>query len=100
MALMNSGIITRLFYWQIVQGTSLRKAVENQSTQEKTFRGKRGQIFTADNHLLVGNTQLYHLMVDKSLLENSAESVAGKLAPILAEQELKESTDTSQIDFK
>ncbi|MBT4124290.1 MAG: penicillin-binding protein 2 [Candidatus Pacebacteria bacterium] len=93
-----SGVIARLFYWQIIQGYSLKKIVENQGTKERVFLGKRGQIFTRNNHLLVGNTDMYHLMVDKSLLEESNENLAKKLSPFLAEKDVKNSTESADLE--
>ncbi len=91
------GVYFRLFYWQIVQGYSLKKIAENQATQQKIELGKRGQIFSSDQQLLVGNKELYHLMVDKSLLKSSPIEISRKLAPILAIKDLNEATDSSQI---
>lgn len=86
------GVTARLFYWQVVQGYSLRATVENQATKESVSAGQRGKIFTADGNLLVGNTTLFHLMADKSLLTNQANSVADSLAPLLVERDLSEQT--------
>lgn len=62
-------VIARLFYWQVVQGYSLKKIAESQAEKETTLEGSRGRIFTADNQLLVGNSSSFHLMADKSLIE-------------------------------
>ncbi|NCN45111.1 MAG: hypothetical protein COU63_00895 [Candidatus Pacebacteria bacterium CG10_big_fil_rev_8_21_14_0_10_36_11] len=91
------GIILRLFYWQIIQGYSLKRVAENQATKEKILTGKRGQIFTSDQHLLVGNKEMYYLMVDKTLLKDSSELLAKKVSSLLAEKELLESSSSGSI---
>jgi len=89
----------RLFYWQVVQGYSLKKIAVDQATQQKTDFGKRGQIFTSDKHLLVGNKEMYNLMVDKSLLSSSTEELSKQLSPLLAEKDLAEATASDELDF-
>lgn len=83
-------VITRLFYWQVVQGASLKKVVESQATKEIVSVGSRGNIFTREGALLVGNTTLFHLMADKTLLSDSPQHIAEDLAPILVERDLQE----------
>ena len=84
------GVISRLFYWQVIEGSSLKKVVENQATKETTSVGRRGNIYTADGQLLVGNTDLFHLMADKTLLTLSTEKIIDALAPLLVERDLNE----------
>lgn len=92
--------MTRLFYWQVVQGASLKKVVENQATKEMVSVGSRGTIFMRDGSLLVGNTTLYHIMADKKLLTDSPQHVAENLAPILVERDLMEheATEAAQAE--
>jgi len=94
-----TGVGLRLFYWQIVQGYSLKKIAENQAIQQQTQLGKRGQIFTSDQHLLVGNQEMYYLMIDKSLINTSTERISQELSPFLAEKDLNEATESSELDF-
>ncbi len=94
-----TGVNLRLFYWQIVQGYSLKKIAENQAIQQQIQLGKRGQIFTSDQHLLVGNQEMYYLMIDKSLINTSIEKISQELSPFLAEKDLNEATDSSELDF-
>jgi cell division protein FtsI/penicillin-binding protein 2 len=94
-----TGVGLRLFYWQIVQGYSLKKIAENQAIQQQTQLGKRGQIFTSDQHLLVGNQEMYYLMIDKSLINTSTEKISQELSPFLAEKDLNEATESGELDF-
>ncbi|MCC6710794.1 MAG: penicillin-binding protein 2 [Candidatus Pacebacteria bacterium] len=94
-----TGVNLRLFYWQIVQGYSLKKIAENQAIQQQIQLGKRGQIFTSDQHLLVGNQEMYYLMIDKSLINTSIEKISQELSSFLAEKDLNEATDSSKLDF-
>lgn len=93
------GVASRLFYWQIVQGYSLKKIAQNQATKQKVEQGRRGQIFTSNNHLLVGNQEMYHLMVDKSLLEESNYEVSKKISPLLALRDFEESSESGKLNL-
>jgi len=93
------GITSRLFYWQIIKGYSLNKIAENQATQQKTTLGKRGQIFTSNNHLLVGNREMYHLMIDKSLVENPNNDLSKKISKILAQRDIIEASNSAELDL-
>jgi cell division protein FtsI (penicillin-binding protein 3)/stage V sporulation protein D (sporulation-specific penicillin-binding protein) len=94
------GIIARLFYWQIIQGYSLKKVVENQAVRETTSVGSRGNIFTADKQLLVGNTAFYHLMADKTLLKTAPDQLAEELAPLLVERDLQDLTASQSAQLE
>lgn len=96
--LLFGSIAVRLFHWQIVEGSSLRKAVESQATREVTNTGKRGSIFTADGNLLVGNAAAYHLMLDKTLWQEDRQKIVDGVAPLLVERDLKdtEATDSAE----
>ena len=72
----------RLFYWQIVIGSTLQKAANKQSQRQVAFSGKRGKIYTSDNYLLVGNQEYYRLFVEPQKIEVNREELAEKLAEI------------------
>lgn len=95
--LLFAGIVSRLFYWQIVEGYSLKKIVESQATRETTSIGKRGNIYTADGELLVGSTDFFHLMADKTLLANSKEEIVNTIAPLLVARDLDEEATKSAL---
>jgi len=89
-------VVARLFYWQVVESSSLRKVAEHQVTKETISTGRRGQIFTADGKLLVGNTSLFHLMLDKNLQKTSPAELIDQLAPLLVERDLEEATEAAK----
>ena len=88
-------IAVRLFHWQVAQSSSLRKVAENQVVKESRTLGERGKIFASQGELLVGNTTLFHLMLDKNLSTATDQQLVDKLAPLLVERDLKDQ-ETSQ----
>lgn len=85
--LINLGFITiiaRLFYWQIIVGSKLKAASNQQMEREVNITGKRGQIFTQDNSLLVGNKSYFKLYLEPHKNKLSQDEFADKLSPILA----------------
>lgn len=81
-------IISRLFYWQIIKGSQLQAAAENQYYRTIVKEGSRGMIYTADNFPLVTNREVYRLFAQPHLLKISPEQAAEQLTQILAKYEL------------
>jgi stage V sporulation protein D (sporulation-specific penicillin-binding protein) len=81
--LLFAGVILRLFYWQIIKGTELRAAADQQYTFFSSVHGSRGKIFTSDGHLLVGNKPIYTLFAQPHLLKKPAKEIALLLADAL-----------------
>ncbi len=76
-------ILSRLFYWQIIEGSWLKTAANNQYQRTLTQQGKRGQIFTSDKHLLVGNISKYRLVAYPQLLTESPDKISQLINPII-----------------
>lgn len=95
-------ITTRLFYWQVLSGSHLQAAAQEQYERSITLSGKRGLIFSADGSPLVANQQVYRVFVQPQVLNQSPESITGMiLDPLLAEnleyQEASESAKKEEI---
>jgi cell division protein FtsI/penicillin-binding protein 2 len=93
-------VLTRLFYWQVVESSTLSKMAERQQVKETTSTGLRGKIFTTEGELLVGNTTLFHLMLDKNLLTTAEQNLIDKLAPLLVERDLQNQEATQGAELK
>ncbi len=76
-------IVTRLFYWQIIKGTALQAQAQDQYQRTQTISGSRGQIFTSDGSLLVGNQTVYRLFAQPQLLEKSPQEITEQVLPVL-----------------
>ncbi len=76
-------IQTRLFYWQIIRGEELKQQANKQAYHSLTIRGQRGTIYTADQHLLVGNEQKYKLYVQPHYLDKKANEIKNEIIDIL-----------------
>jgi cell division protein FtsI/penicillin-binding protein 2 len=81
-------ILTRLFYWQVIQAKTLQAAAENQYQRSFTSSGSRGEIFTSDNYPLVTNEPIYRLFAQPHLLKVNPNLVSESLAQIISEQEM------------
>ena len=79
-------ILARLFYWQMLQSSGLKTAANNQYHRTTTQTGNRGQIFTSDGKLLVGNTFEYRLVAYPQLLTDSPQKITQLIQPILLEE--------------
>ncbi|HYD35506.1 MAG TPA: penicillin-binding protein 2 [Vitreimonas sp.] len=76
-------IVTRLFYWQIIQGSALKAEAQDQYQRTQLITGLRGNIKTADGYLLVSNQPVYRVFVEPHLLEVPGETLAKQLTPLL-----------------
>lgn len=79
-------IISRLFYWQVVQGQQLKVEGESQTLRKLDHKGLRGQIYTSDNYLLVGNQKVYDLKLDKKNFQGDSNYLAQRLADLVSEE--------------
>lgn len=76
-------IVGRLFYWQVIKARELQTAVIKQTQRKLSKIGERGQIFTSDGYLLVGNQTYYRLAAQKNALELPANTLVELLVPLL-----------------
>jgi cell division protein FtsI (penicillin-binding protein 3) len=83
--LLFAAIQARLFYWQVVKGQELEDAAQNQSQRLLIKQGKRGKIYTADSHLLVGNQETFNLYFEPEKLTIDKNKLVDALVPIIFE---------------
>ncbi len=91
-------VITRLFYWQVIKGESLRAIAESQYFEDLEIPAARGEIKSADGGLLVGNKDVYLVYAEVPKLKESSSEIAQKIAPILSKTE--KSTTSAELDYK
>jgi cell division protein FtsI/penicillin-binding protein 2 len=91
-------ILGRLFQWQIIQGTLLKAAAQDQYQHVITEQGKRGSIFTSDGSLLVGNDVRYQLVGYPHLSDRPVSETIALISPLLLEEtrQYREATETAQ----
>jgi cell division protein FtsI/penicillin-binding protein 2 len=87
----------RLFYWQIIKGTTLEVQASQQYEKLIINTGKRGSIFTSDDHLLVGNEKVYRLFAEPHLYQESKEKIQKQIVNLLLElnNDYQEATDSA-----
>lgn len=76
-------ILSRLFYWQVVQGASLQAEAEDQYKRSLTKQGSRGFILTADGKPLVTNKQVFRVFAQPYALVDEPQSIATTLTDLL-----------------
>lgn len=91
-------IEARLFYWQIIKKQSLEAEAVSQYERLKISTGKRGSIFTSDNHLLVGNQRLYRLFSEPPLIKQKPDAIKNQIADLILplNSEYKEATESAK----
>lgn len=90
--------MSRLFYWQIIEGSWLKTAANDQYQRTLTQQGKRGRIFTSDRHLLVGNTTEYRLVAYPHLLTEEPDKISQLINPIIINdyEKYQEATESAE----
>lgn len=78
-------VVARLFYWQVIMSQQLKEEGESQTLRKLENKGLRGQIFTSDGYLLVGNKRVYDLKLDKKNFEGDAAYLSYKLSEIASQ---------------
>jgi cell division protein FtsI/penicillin-binding protein 2 len=93
-------IVLRLFYWQIIKGQALKEQSESQTLRRLENKGLRGQIYTSDHYLLVGNQKVYDLKLDKKNFKGDEAYLAHKISQIIVEDhsQLRETAELSSVD--
>lgn len=91
-------VLGRLFYWQIIQGTILKAQAENQYQRVITASGQRGQIFTSDGYLLVGNETRFQLVGYPYLAERPTNEIVDLITPLLLPEikDFREATESAK----
>ncbi len=74
------GLLTRLFYWQMIRGPELQTKAARQHQTVSLLLAKRGDITDSEGNVLAGTKNLFHLFVYKPQLEISEVELIEKLA--------------------
>lgn len=93
--LLFGAIVIRLFYWQIIQGDTLKAEANAQYNMELTIPAVRGTIAASDNSPLAMNQQASLVYAQPKVIEN-ANVFARVVAPIL---KIEESVITDQLNI-
>jgi cell division protein FtsI (penicillin-binding protein 3) len=96
--LLSVGIITRLFYWQVLASDSLAKLAQIQHSSRNELPAQRGQIYTSDNFPLVQNQDSFLVYAYLPDMRLSPEEIADKLANGLATDSAQFSTKLTRTD--
>jgi cell division protein FtsI (penicillin-binding protein 3) len=91
-------LLSRLFYWQILQGDQLQAVAESQYTSTLNSSGSRGSIYTADGYTLATNQDVYTLFAEPRYFSLQPKEIAELLAPnIPFDLKPEEATDEAVV---
>lgn len=88
-------VIAKLFYWQVVRASDLRKIGEAQSTESLLIKAARGEILTSDNFPLATNKITYLIYANPKLIKDK-DYYSNKLSETLSLPEASVSAKLSQ----
>ena len=100
MLLVFFGVLSRLFYWQIIKSPSLKTIATNQYSRNVVLSPKRGQLFTSDGYLLVGNQKVYRLFLEPQVFSQDQAQVKNQLLPIILSESLDYQEASTEADQK
>lgn len=77
-------ITARLFYWQVMSADQLQAIAEVQQSSTVEIPSQRGRILSSDGFPLVANQPAYLFYAYLPYLEDSADTISQKIAPIIS----------------
>jgi cell division protein FtsI/penicillin-binding protein 2 len=79
------GLLTRLFFWQVIKGKSLSSQARMQYEEGATLLAPRGSILASDGSWLAARVEGWLVFAEIPNLKEPVGSVAEKLAPFFVE---------------
>lgn len=83
--LLFASLIARLFYWQVVMGSDLKKQASYQYKGTKTITAPRGNIYANDGTWLAVMRTNWLLFAELPKLDKNSKEIANTLAPLFVE---------------
>lgn len=80
-----SGLVLRLFYWQIIKGESLSQEAKLQYNSSKVTKAPRGNIKAPDGSFWAVRTPAWLVYANSTAIKTNRREIANKLADILVE---------------
>jgi cell division protein FtsI/penicillin-binding protein 2 len=78
------GVTFRLFYWQIIRGSSLKISAASQHTIQFSIQPQRGEIVTSDGSALVSNQPAYFMYAEPEHIDEK-DRFAREVAPLIGQ---------------
>lgn len=79
------GLITRLFFWQIIRGKELAQQAKNQHQVGRQLSAPRGNILASDGTTLAARAEGYLVFAEIPKLESNINDIADKLSVFFVE---------------
>lgn len=80
-----AGLVTKLFYWQIIRAKDLKVQARYQYKSESAVAAPRGNILAADGSLLAAKTDAWLIFASIPELKRPNKDIANLLAPLFVD---------------
>ena len=77
-------VVARLFFWQIIQGPTLKLQAREQHAKQSAVEPTRGTILTQDGYPLVLSIPTYSLTHYRPNVSQSASTIVDQVLPLLS----------------
>ncbi len=84
------GLISRLFYWQVVKGQSLSAMAKQQYKGSAFIKAPRGDILSDDGSWLAATTEVWLLYASIPSIKDQPQKIGDRLAPLLVNDETED----------
>src|SRR3972149_3392288 len=81
------GLISKLFYWQVIRGQDLAKQAQGQHTAGLEITAPRGSILASDKSYLVARGEAFLVFAEIPKLKDTPKNIANALAPFFVEDD-------------
>ena len=79
------GLVSKLFYWQVVRGGDLASAARGQHSAGTEISAPRGSILASDGAYLAARGRSYLVFAELPKLSDTPKALASRLAPFFVE---------------
>lgn len=79
------GLISRLFYWQVIKSSELSQQAKLQYSSSKVTQAPRGNILASDDSFWVVRTDAWLVYANTNIIVQTPEAIANKIAPFFVE---------------
>lgn len=90
-------LILRLFYWQVLNYSTLSTQADEQHWKSEKLSVPRGNIYSSDGAVLVGNIPAYDLILDRTILNKPEKEIIGKVLDIAVNKE-DEASESARLE--
>lgn len=88
-------ILVKLFSWQVIRAEELQSLASSQHKTSFSIPARRGSILASDGFPLAASQEAWLVWASLKDLEGAPQDIAGKLAPVLADEPREETVEAT-----